>query len=69
MGNTIVDPRDRASVGGVYVGGAAAGTPVPPAAPGAPSQPRVHMTLPTSPHTGASATCAMSRRSTAPATT
>lgn len=55
MGNTIVDPRDRASAGGVYVGGAAAGTPVPPAAPGAPSQPRVHMTLPTSPHTGASA--------------
>ena len=55
MGKTIVDPRDRASAGGVYVGGAAAGTPVPPAAPGAPSQPRVHMTLPTSPHTGASA--------------
>lgn len=55
MGNTIVDPRDRASAGGVYVGGAAAGTPVPPAAPGTPSQPRVHMTLPTSPHTGASA--------------
>ena len=55
MGNTIVDPRDRASAGGVYVGGAAAGTPVPPAAPGAPSQSRVHMTLPTSPHTGASA--------------
>lgn len=55
MGNTIVDPRDRASAGGVYVGGAAAGTPVPPAAPGAPSQPRVHMTLPTPPHTGASA--------------
>lgn len=55
MGNTIVDPRDRASAGGVYVGGAAAGTPVPPAAPGAPSQPRVHMTLPTSPHAGAAA--------------
>ncbi len=55
MGNTIVDPRDRASAGGVYVGGAAAGTPVPPAAPGTPSQPHVHMTLPTSPHTGASA--------------